>query len=396
MSNPFQTSGNPFALPALQITPDAAMRELAGLQEKIARGAERLANFSEEELAIATAPVDEVYREDMVRLYKYRPTAEKRKGISILIVYALVGRYQMIDLEADRSFVRKMLGEGIDVYMVDWGLPTAAQRWLTIDDYVSGYLDNCVDVICKREKIDKVNLLGICQGGVFCTCYAALFPEKIENLVLTVTPLDFHGDIDDSDHGSGYVGLWTRAMTAEDVDTYVDTMGNTAGSSVGFAFLMMNPVHNVTKYTIDLIDILDDDKKLLNFLHMERWLADRPAMPGEVVRQWFKDLYQDNKLINNELVLGGRLVDLNKITMPVLNVYAEGDVIIPNACSKGVGNHFGTKAYTELGVPGGHIGTFVGGKAQKILAPSIASWLLKHAERHKAAQGERHSATVAK
>jgi len=26
-------------------------------------------------------------------------------------------------------------------------------------------------------------------------------------------------------------------------------------------------------------------------------------------------------------------------------------------------------------VPGGHIGTFVGGKAQKVLAPSIARWL---------------------
>jgi polyhydroxyalkanoate synthase len=395
MSTPFENAQKLFAMSPLQITPEGAMRELNDVREKIARGAEKLGQFSEDELAIATAPADVVYREDMVTLYKYRPTTDKRKGISVLIVYALVGRYQMIDLEEDRSFVRKLLGEGIDVYMVDWGLPGAAQRWLTIDDYVSGFLDNCADVIRKREGIDKVNLLGICQGGVFCTCYAALFPHKVENLILTVTPLDFHGDIDNPERGAGYVGLWTRAMTAEDVDRFIDTMGNSSGASVGFAFLMMNPVHNVTKYTIDLIDILDDDKKLLNFLHMERWLADRPAMPGEVVRQWFKDLYQGNKLINSELVLGGRRVDLNDIKMPVLNVYAEGDVIIPNACSRGVGNHFGTKEYTELGVPGGHIGTFVGGKAQKILAPSIVQWLIKHSERHKKAHGHQ-SATVAK
>ena len=103
---------------------------------------------------------------------------------------------------------------------------------------------------------------------------------------------------------------WARALTPEDIDDLVDAYGAAPGSMVGFAFLMMNPVSNLTKYTIDLIDVLDDDAKLLNFLRMERWIADRPDHPGEVVRQWFKDLYQDNKLIKNELVLGGRTVDL--------------------------------------------------------------------------------------
>ncbi len=362
----------------VHITADSALRELAGLRQKLAQGAKRLGEFTEDDLAIATSPVDEVYREDMVRLYKCRPTAEKQRGISVLIIYALVGRYQMIDLETDRSFVRKLLAEGIDVYFIDWGHPTRAQRWLTIDDYVSGYVDNCVDVVRAREGIDQVNIIGICQGGVFSTCYAALFPEKVARLTLTVTPLDFHGDVGTTTRGAGYMNLWARSLTAEDIDSLVDTMGNSPGPLVGFSFLMMNPVANLTKYSIDLLDILDDDKKLLGFLRMERWIADRPSNPGEVVRQWFKDLYQGNKLVKNELVLGGRTVDLKRITMPVLNVYAEGDVVIPNSCSQGMAGRFGTDDYTELGVPGGHIGTFVGGKAQKILAPSIVKWLTGH------------------
>ena len=359
----------------VHITPEAAMRELAALREKLMQGAKRLGEFTEEDLAIATTPTDEIYREDMMRLYRCRPTQAKRKGIAVLIVYALVGRYQMIDLETDRSFVRKLLAEGIDVYYVDWGNPTAAQRWLTIDDYVSGYLDTCVDVVRDREGIDRINLMGICQGGIFSTCYAALFPKKVARLMLTVTPIDFHGDIDAPVQGSGYMNLWARSLTPEDIDQLVDTMGNSPGTMIGFSFLMMNPVSNLTKYSIELLDILDDDKKLLGFLRMERWISDRPNNPGEVVRQWFKDLYQGNKLIKNELVLGDRVVDLKRITMPVLNIYAEGDVVVPNSCSQGMKGHFGTKDYTELGVPGGHIGTFVGGKAQKILAPSIVKWL---------------------
>jgi polyhydroxyalkanoate synthase len=362
------------AAAAIAITPTTLAKELEVARDKLARGLRRLAEVSEEDLAIATVPREEVWREDMVRLYRCTPVTDKPLAVPILITYALVGRFQMIDLEAERSLVRKLLAEGFDVYFVDWGLPSRAQRWLNIDDYVSGYLDRCVDVIRARSGQDKINMLGICQGGVFTACYAALFPQKVRNLAFTVTPIDFHGDKNDPQTGSGYMNQWTRALTHEDIDDLVDAYGAAPGSMVGFAFLMMNPISNLTKYTIDLIDVMDDDAKLLNFLRMERWIADRPDHPGEVLRQWFKDLYQDNKLIRNELVLGGRNVDLRKITMPVLNIYATGDTIIPMSCSRGVGDHFGTKDYTEVAVPGGHIGTFVGGKAQKILAPALAEW----------------------
>ena len=363
------------AAAALAITPASVTKELEAARDKLSRGLKKLAEFSEDDLAIATVPREEVYREDMVRLYRCKPTVDKPHGIPVLVVYALVGRFQMIDLEAERSFVRKLLASGLDVYFVDWGLPARAQRWLTMDDYVSGYLDHCVDVVRELSGSEQVNLLGICQGGVFTTCYAALFPAKVRNLALTVTPIDFHGDKKEPQTGAGYVNRWTRALSPQDIDDLVDAYGSAPGSMIGFAFLMMNPVSNLTKYTIDLVDVLDDDAKLLNFLRMERWIADRPDHPGEVLRQWLKDLYQDNKLIKNELRLGDRTIDLRDITMPVLNIYATGDTVIPVSCSKGVGRYFGTGDYTEVPVPGGHIGTFVGGKAQKILAPTLAEWI---------------------
>ncbi|MEJ8853981.1 class III poly(R)-hydroxyalkanoic acid synthase subunit PhaC [Variovorax robiniae] len=365
----------------ISLTPEGVMRELQRVSENITRGSQRLASYTEDQLAIATTPKDEVWRQDTVRLYRYRPTVDKPVGPPILLAYALVGRYQMIDLEPERSFVRKLLAEGLDVYVIDWGHPTRAQRWLTIDDYVSGYLDDCVDVIRERHGVDQINLLGVCQGGVFCTCYAALFPEKIKNLVITVTPLDFHGDKDlPPEPGSGYMNLWARAVQPEDIDLMVETTGVAPGASVGLSFLMMSPVLNMTKYTTELVDILDDEDKMLGFLHMERWIADRPGHPGEVLRQWFKDLYQENKLIRGELMLGGRRVDMNNIRMPVLNVYAQDDVVVPTCCSSDMGDEFGTDDYSELSVPGGHIGTFVGGKAQKVLAPSIAKWLKERNE----------------
>jgi polyhydroxyalkanoate synthase len=116
----------------------------------------------------------------------------------------------MVDLEFERSFVRKLLGQGLDVYVIDWGLPKRYQRWHGMDDYVNGYLDDCVDVVRKRSGAPAINLLGICQGGVFSLCYAALHPEKIKNLIVTVTPVDFHADAGSTERGSGYMNRWTR------------------------------------------------------------------------------------------------------------------------------------------------------------------------------------------
>lgn len=363
------------------VSPAALAKELAEVREKIERGAKLLSALREDEIEIALTPKDLVFSADMVTLHRYRPIVANPLPIPVLIAYALIGRYQMIDLEQERSFVKKLLAQGLDVYVIDWGKPKRAQRWLAIDDYVNGYLDDCVDVVRERTGAQAINLLGICQGGVFSLCYAALHPEKVKNLILTVTPVDFHADRGNEKLASGYMNLWTRATRDEDVDLMVDAWGNLPGPIVGFSFLMMNPVANIGKYTTDLLGVIDDERKLKGFLRMERWIADRPDHPGEVLRQWLRDFYIHNRLVKNQVELGGKRVDLRKVTMPVLNIFAAEDVIVPPPTSRGLKGKVGTTDYTEIEVPGGHIGTFVGSKAQNILAPRIVEWLKARIER---------------
>ncbi|MDE3225461.1 MAG: hypothetical protein KGN30_08635, partial [Nitrospirota bacterium] len=88
------------------------------------------------------------------------------------------------------------------------------------------------------------------------------------------------------------------------------------------------PFRTLTKYNLTLIQAGQDRDTLMNFLRMEKWLADRPDHPGAAAQQWLKELYQDNKLFRGELVIDGRLVDLGAVVMPVLNVYSETDTII--------------------------------------------------------------------
>jgi polyhydroxyalkanoate synthase len=197
----------------------------------------------------------------------------------------------------------------------------------------------------------------------------------VKNLAVTITPVDFHADIRSEKLEHGFINRWTRSLTSEDIDRIVEAFGYIPGKLMGMVFSMMTPIRSLTKYNIDMLEVFDSRDKLMNFLRMEKWLADRPHHPGEAGKQWLKELYQENKLVAGTFKLGGRTVSLGNLTMPVLNVYALDDHIIPPDCSAALRPLVGTKDYSEIALPGGHIGVFVSAKSQGTVANGIVKWL---------------------
>ena len=360
----------------IKIDPDDAVREMTEINKKITKGLEYLGTLTDEDVQVGSTPKETVYTEDKLRMYRYTPVVENPHKVPMLIVYALVNRYLVADLQPDRSMIRNFLDQGIDVHLIEWGDPMPADKYTTIDDYINGYLDNCVDFLREKYGLDKINLFGICQGGTIATTYTALHPEKVETLTLTVTPIDFHAGEGELKPHEGLLFNWGKGM---DIDKMVDAYGNVPAEVLNVSFLMVSPFAlNFGKYN-DVIDILDDPKKMMNFLRMEKWLFDGPDSAGEAYRQFIKDFLQGNKLIKGELEIGGEKVDLKNINMPVLNVYAEYDHLVPPPCTVALGKYVGSKDYTEMEITKtGHIGIYVGGKAQSELAPGVAKWIREH------------------
>jgi polyhydroxyalkanoate synthase subunit PhaC len=357
-----------------------AFREASELGRKVVDGANFLSNIRDEEVEIATTAKDEIWRSDKVVLYRYRPLLERKLKQPLLIVFSLVGNYRIVDLQEDRSLVRNLLNSGIAVYVIDWGHPSRADRFLGMDDYINDYLADAVEAVRQHEGGERVNVLGICEGGTFSVCYAAIHPDRLQNLILIVTPIDFHAEDPEKPLGHGFINVWTRNITSDDVDQLLEAHGNLPGEFLGSIFASMTPMRTFLKYNLDLAEIASDEQKLLNFLRMEKWLGDRPHHPGEVARQWIKDLYQENKLIRGKFTLGSHRVDLSEISVPVLNIFANDDHIVPPAMTRNVGSRFGTKDYTEMALPAGHMGVFVSGKTQGLLGRQITQWLLQRQE----------------
>ena len=362
---------------AKKTTAARAVAEFSDFSLKLTRGQRMLQRLKDEDVQIATADKEVVFRRDKVTLYRYKATAKRTVDVPILVAYGQIGRYTMTDLQEDRSMLRNLLGLGVDVYAVDWGNPSRSDRWLTFEDYVDDYLNECVEFICREQSIPSINLLGICEGGVFSLCYTALYPHRVKNLVLTITPVDFHQDQAEGRKAHGLLNLWTRGLGADDIDQLIEANGNLPGELMSYVFAQMTPGATLSKYNIGLLDTFDDEKKLLNFLRMEKWIADRPHHPGEAAKQLLVNLYKNNELIRGEFKLAGRTVDLRKIKIPVLNIFAKEDHIIPPKTTQALGGAVGTKDYTEIGLEGGHVGVFVSGKSQGILGKGIHDWLRK-------------------
>lgn len=348
----------PFAM-----RPDEAMQELIAFNDKLTKGLNTLGNLGPVDVGASNKEV--VYSEDKLVLYRFKPLVETPFEIPVMMVYALVNRPYMTDLQEDRSLVRRLLETGIDLYLIDWGYPDGADRYLSLDDYINGYIDRCAKTICERHNLPAINVLGICQGGTFSLCYSALHPERVKNLITMVTPVDFHA-------GSNLLSQWGRNI---DVDLMVETLGNVPGELLNVVFLSLRPYRLTGQKYIDLVNLLDDPQQVKNFMRMEKWIFDSPDQAGEAFRQFVKDFFQQNGLMTASVRLGDQTVDLKKVTMPVLNIYATEDHLVPPESSVVLGECVGTTDYSTMTFKGGHIGIYVSGRAQRDIPLGIASWL---------------------
>ncbi len=339
------------------------LEEITNFNRKVLKTAETLVRIPD--VPVGTTPAEVVYRENKLRVLRYKPIVEEAQLTPLVVIFALINRYYILDLQPERSVVQALLKQGFDVYMIDWGTPSAADKYLTIDDYVNGYIDHVVDAVRHRSGSEKVTILGYCMGGTFAVIYAALHPEKVRNLIVQAAGVDF-------ENCDGIINAWSKYM---DADKMVDTLGNIPGNMLNAGFLMLNPVRLLLDKYVSLFENIENEEAVKSFLAMEKWIFDSPPLAGETYREFVKKLYQKNQLIKNELEIGGKIVDLRKIEMPTLVLVAENDNLVPAESTLCIKNAIASKDLEIISCPTGHIGLSVSSIAHKQVWPKVAEWL---------------------
>jgi polyhydroxyalkanoate synthase len=306
-----------------------------------------------------------IFQYKKVKLYHYQAKVELNlnHSVPLLIVFATVNRPEILDLFPDRSFIGYLLEMGLEIYLLDWGCPDIEDQYLSFNDYVTDHLQHCVQYILVKKSTEKINLLGICQGGLIALAYSSLFTH-IKNLILISTPIDF----------STHDNVITHLCNGLDIEAINDIKGNIPGLWLKNFFVSVRPFELQGKY-LRFIDHLSDQKWINKFLRVEKWLHDVPDQTRFSFVELIKELYAQNKLIKGQWYLGNKRIDLTNLKMPVLNIMATQDEIIPISASRVLQKYIANENYTQKLFPSGHIGIYISDKIGKNMPKAIAHWL---------------------
>lgn len=316
---------------------------------------------------VGLTPKEVVWTKNKAKLYRYHAVGERRHATPILMVYALINKPYILDLTPGNSLVEFLVGEGYDVFLLDWGTPGEEDRHLRFDDYVLDYIPRAIKQVLRLSGAKEFSLIGYCMGGTMSSMYAAMHPEApLKNLVLMATPVDF-----------SEAGLYTAWLDPRyfDVDRVVDAFGIIPADFIDFGSKLLKPLQNFVGPTVTLVDRLHDEEFVKGWQVMNHWVNDGIPLPGETYRQWIKECYQQNKLIKGEFKLGGRPVRLECIRANLLAVVAEQDHIVQTCQATPIFTEVSSEDKDVLRIKAGHVGLVAGRSAKKQFFPRLNDWL---------------------
>ena len=335
-------------------------------ERAMARNIKGLGYFTSPAPVLGASPKEVLIERGTMRLYRYRPRVDDVYRVPVLLVMATTNRGYIFDMVPGQSLVEYLLEAGFDVFMLDWAPPRADEKVLTLESYVLDFLPQAVARVADETGEPDLSVIGYCFGGVLSLLWAALKGGRtLANLVTFTTPVDFsHMDM---------FQAWADRRFF-DVDRLVDTFGNCPGDYLYTAFDMLRPGTRATTIA-RVYEGLHDDEYVRSFRMFDRWATDILPLAGEYFRQTTKLLMWENRLFDGTLDLGGRRVDLARITAPFLHVVAQHDHIVPTAASAPLIGMIGATDKEEVVLKGGHVSLVAGGNAVKRLWPKLNQWL---------------------
>ena len=327
---------------------------------KIRHGSEYYAD--PERTEVGQTPRECVHEQGKHRLYRYslpegaqvpEPAAD---AAPVLIVYSVINRPYILDLLPEFSFVEHLLGQGLDVYLIDWGETEPGDRTTTLDSYIEPGIHGCVDAIRERTGAEKVSLFGHCIGGNLALMYAALHPARVERLITLTTPI--------TAAEGGVVALWTDPAVFP-VDAIIDNTGHMPAKLIRYTFMAIKPYYEVMKWKM-FLENLGNDAVMTLFMPVDRWANENVDIPGEAFRKFVREVFHDDRFRRGETRINGRKVDLSAIDCPLMNLTATKDWIVPPASADFLGDIVGSEDTRLVHIDGAHVGIMIDPRARPV------------------------------
>ena len=361
-------------------------------------------------------PFDVEYTNGNIRLLHYHSgnkTNKNESKVPLLIIYAQINRFHILDIHPSKSVVKSLLNKGLDVYLLDWGYPTSKDNNMSLNDYIQyvkeaiqfitgknkftdkenvveshSKVENIQNVMSNRDKINdkdiindkekdkkeneeveiqsKISILGYCWGGIIALIFASFYNKFIKNLTLMAAPIDFSKD-------TTILSTWAKSI---DVDRLVEEFSHIDGQILDVGFIMRNPVRYFFDKYITMAKKYKNKEFIDTFIAVERWLYDTPIIPEKYFKQIVNDCYKNNLLIKGIMKVDGNIINLKNVNIPLLTIVAEKDDLVSPESTLEVNNYTSSKEKKTIRAPGGHVALCISKESHEKMWPEVAEWIL--------------------
>jgi polyhydroxyalkanoate synthase len=323
-----------------------------------------------EPLVAMPTPRDRLLVDGPASLWRFRGAQRPEPGrLPVLLVPSMINRWYVLDLHREASVAGTLVGAGLDVYLLDWGVSGDEDRYLEWDT-VLARVARMVRAAKRHAAVKQLGILGYCMGATLSAIHAALHPREVAALVNLAGPIDF-----------SHAGVLRHMIDRRwfDLEAIADA-GNVSPLQMQSGFAALRPTNDLAKM-VRMLDPTIDPAARERAAVLDQWASDNVPFPAAAYRRYIGELYRDNQLARGEHRIAGRGVQLGAIDCPVLTITAERDAICPPAAALALNRLVGSRDTEALQVPGGHVGAVVGSRARRMLYPRLSSWLCSKLDR---------------
>ena len=295
---------------------------------------------------MAMTPGKVVWRNELIELIQYTPTTPDVYARPLLIVPPWINKFYILDLNAEKSFVRWALDQGVSVFLISWVNPDAKLASKGFDDYMREGIFEALDIVEKITGEPKVNAIGYCVGGTLLAVSLAYMAAKGQDRVASAT--FFAAQVDFTDPGE--LMVFADKETLANLDQQMEQDGILEGSKMANAFNMLRPEDLIWSYVVSNY-LKGKEPAPFDLL---TWNSDATRMTRANHSFYLRECYSQNNLTRGVMEVDGVKLDLSKVKIPIYSLAAKEDHIAPAASVfRGIQFFSGPKRYVMAG--SGHI-----------------------------------------
>jgi polyhydroxyalkanoate synthase subunit PhaC len=283
---------------------------------------------------VAVTPGKVVFENRMFQLIQYAPTTDEVYETPLLIFPPWINKFYILDLTAEKSFIRWAVEQGLTVFVVSWANPDENHADVTLDTYVKEGLLTAIDKAIDATDAASVHAIGYCVAGTTLAATLAYLAAKGEaSKVATAT--FFTAQVDFAD--AGELSLFVDDEQLANIEALSKAKGYLDGRHMATTFNLLRSNDLIWNYVVNNY-MLGKDYLPFDLLY---WNSDATNVPCTWHGAYLRDLYRDNKLVQpGGISIDGVPIDLSTVRTPTYIQAGKEDHIAPAKSVYKLAHHF--------------------------------------------------------